>query len=85
MTEESVIIEMNIAHYEALLKLDLDDSKRSAVSRLLAEATEQLAYTNRLKDGNRIGLTLRSSTLPAQPFLRDGGRIGLDSKQIGTE
>jgi hypothetical protein len=44
MTEESVITELNIAHYEALLKLDLDDSKRSTVNRLLAEATEQLEH-----------------------------------------
>jgi hypothetical protein len=49
MTEEPAIIEMNIAHYEALLKLDLDDGKRSTVNRLLAEARERLA----LADGSK--------------------------------
>jgi hypothetical protein len=49
MTEEPVIIEMNIAHYEALLKLDLDDGKRSTVNRLLAEAKEKLALTAGLR------------------------------------
>jgi hypothetical protein len=42
MTEEPVIIQMTIAHYGAMLKLDLDDKKRSMVERLLAEAEEHL-------------------------------------------
>ena len=42
MTEEPVIIEMSIAHYGALLRLDLDDDERSIVKRLLAEAKESL-------------------------------------------
>jgi hypothetical protein len=42
LTEEPVIIEMSIAHYGALLRLDLDDDKRSIVKRLLAEAKESL-------------------------------------------
>jgi hypothetical protein len=49
MTEEPVIIEMNIAHYGALLAFDLDDEKRSVVSRLLAEAKESLVLAIDLK------------------------------------
>jgi hypothetical protein len=42
MTEEPSILQMNITHYRKLLKLDLDDEKRSVVERLLAEANEHL-------------------------------------------
>ena len=35
MTAELFIIRMNIAHYEAQLKLNMDDGKRSVVTRLL--------------------------------------------------
>jgi hypothetical protein len=42
MTEEPVIIRMTIAHYGAMLKLDLDDKWRSTAERLLAEAEEHL-------------------------------------------
>jgi hypothetical protein len=34
---------LNISHYQAMPKLDLDDEKRSAPRRLLAEAEEVLA------------------------------------------
>ena len=43
MTEEPVIIQMHIAHYREILKLDLDNEKRSIVERLLAEAKRDLA------------------------------------------
>ena len=43
MAEDPFIIRMNIAHYGALLKLDLGDEKRSVVKRLLAEAKRDLA------------------------------------------
>jgi hypothetical protein len=33
MTEEPIIIQMTIAHYGAMLKLDLDDNRRSMVER----------------------------------------------------
>jgi hypothetical protein len=47
MTEEDpTIIQMNIAHYRAMLKLDLDDAKRSIVERLLAEASYSLTLTS---------------------------------------
>jgi hypothetical protein len=41
--DERYIIKANIAHYDALLKLDIDDKKRSMVEQLLAEAKEVLA------------------------------------------
>ena len=43
MTEEPFIIQLNIDHYQAMLKLDLDDGKRSIVERLLADAGADLA------------------------------------------
>jgi hypothetical protein len=46
MIEEPIVIEMNIAHYAAMLKLDLDHRKRSAVKRWLAEANKSLAQAN---------------------------------------
>jgi len=49
MTQELFIIRLNIAHYEAQLKLDMDDGKRSVVSRLLAEAQENLVLTTDFK------------------------------------
>ena len=42
-TEDPTIIRMNIAHYEAVLKLDMDDGRRSVVERLLAKAKRELA------------------------------------------
>ena len=41
--DERHIIKLNIAHYQAMLKLDIDDEKRSTVARLIAEAEEVLA------------------------------------------
>lgn len=41
--DERFIINLNIAHYQAMLKRDIDDVKRSTVARLLAEAEEVLA------------------------------------------
>ena len=41
--DERFIIKLNIAHYQAMLKRDIDDEKRSTVARLLAEAEEVLA------------------------------------------
>jgi hypothetical protein len=45
MTEDPIIIiiQMNIAHYGAMLKLGMGDEKRSFVERLLAEAKRDLA------------------------------------------
>ena len=41
--DERYIVKLNIAHYQAMLKLDIDDERRSVVERLLAEAKEVLA------------------------------------------
>jgi hypothetical protein len=41
--DERVIVKLNIAHYQAMLKRDIDDEKRSTVARLLAEAEEVMA------------------------------------------
>jgi hypothetical protein len=40
---ERFIIKFDIAHYQAMLTLDIDDEKRSTVQRLFAEAEEVLA------------------------------------------
>ena len=42
MKEEPIIIRMNIAHYGALLKLELSAENRAIVERLLAEAHASL-------------------------------------------
>jgi hypothetical protein len=43
MTNDEFIIKLSIAHYQAMLKLDIDDERRSTVTQLLAEAEEVLA------------------------------------------
>jgi hypothetical protein len=37
------VMEMNIAHFEAMLKLDMDEEKRSVVEQLLDKAKQDLA------------------------------------------
>jgi hypothetical protein len=41
--DERYIIKTNIAHFQAMLQLDIDDEKRSVIKRLLAEAKDVLA------------------------------------------
>lgn len=41
--DELFIIKLNIARYQAMLKLDIDHDKRSTIEHLLAEAQEVLA------------------------------------------
>jgi hypothetical protein len=41
---------MNIAHYQALLKLNMDAGKRSVVERLLSEARDELALATEPAD-----------------------------------
>ena len=43
MREDPYIIRLNIAHYEAMLKLDMDDRKRATIQKLLAQARFALA------------------------------------------
>jgi hypothetical protein len=45
--DERYIIKLNIAHYQAMLKLDIDDEKRSVIARLLAEAEDVLATASK--------------------------------------
>ena len=49
MNEDPTIIKMNVAHYRELLKLDLDDQKRSTVNQLLEEALQELAPKTNFK------------------------------------
>jgi hypothetical protein len=41
--DERFITKLNIAHYQAMLKLDIDGEKRCTVERLLTEAEDVLA------------------------------------------
>lgn len=63
MTAELLIIRMKIAHYEAQLMLDMDDGKRSVVTRLLAEAKENLVLAMDFKKKSMS----RSSSTPYGP------------------
>ena len=53
MTEEPIIIQMNIDRYRAMLTLRMRAEERSRVERLLAEASSQLALATDLKNSNR--------------------------------
>ncbi len=57
MTEEPIIIQMNIDRYRAMLTLHMHAEERSRVERLLAEASSQLALATDLKNSN--GATAR--------------------------
>lgn len=46
MHEEPSIIQMNIARYSAMLKLDMDDERRSMLQHMLAEAQQCLVVAN---------------------------------------
>jgi hypothetical protein len=54
MTEEPIIVRMNIAHYGEMLKLDLGDENRSVLERLLAEAKEHLMQAAAERNCNSI-------------------------------
>ena len=43
MTDERIIIRMDIAHHGEMLKLDVGDDKRSVLKRILVAAKEHLA------------------------------------------
>lgn len=57
MVDGSFVIETNIALYKAMLKLDIDEEKRSVVERLLAEAEEVLAMDFKRQQVTSIGTT----------------------------
>ena len=42
MMEDPEILRMNIQHYQSLLKLELEEPQRQQISRLLAEARDEL-------------------------------------------
>jgi len=42
MDEAPAIIKLNLRHYEAMLKLDIDEEKRRRVETLIAEAKARL-------------------------------------------
>jgi|HubBroStandDraft_5_1064220.scaffolds.fasta_scaffold1205695_1 hypothetical protein len=46
MTEEVIIIQMNIARYGTMLKHEMDEGKRLIVVRLLAELQNNLGLAN---------------------------------------
>jgi hypothetical protein len=50
MTEEPMIIQMNIDRYRAMLALHMNVDERFRVERLLAEANSQLALAKDLKN-----------------------------------
>ena len=56
MTEEDpFIIRMNIAHYNAMLKLDMNDEKRSVIEGLLAEAKKDLVLAILVRADGDVG------------------------------
>ncbi len=50
MPQNHFIIRTNIANFEAMLKLEMDDAKRRVVERLLVEAREALRAVGHTKD-----------------------------------
>jgi hypothetical protein len=54
------VMEMNVAHFQAMLKLDMDDAKRSVIEQLLDEAKSELALAK--KDGIRSRETSTART-----------------------
>ena len=55
MTEVPTIIRMNIAHYNAMLKLDMNDEKRSVIEGLLAEAKKDLVLAMLVRADGDVG------------------------------
>jgi len=49
MREETEIIQMNIAKFQAMLKRDMSTESRSAVERLLIEAKRDLVQANSVR------------------------------------
>ena len=48
--EEPIFVRMRIAHYGAMLKLNLGDENRATIRRLLAEAEKNLVAVTALKE-----------------------------------
>jgi hypothetical protein len=71
-------IEMNIAHYRAILKLHLDDRKRAVVARLLAEAQENLVLANKQAARSNAKRDPVSKQFPSEQTAEKIGRRLLD-------
>jgi hypothetical protein len=71
--DERYIIKLNIAHYQAMLKLGIDDEKRSVIERLLAEAEEVL--TTASKENSRPDIATKKGTarVPSTASKRETG------------
>jgi hypothetical protein len=72
MEEDPIIIRMNIAHFEAMLRHVMDNEKRSVINMLLAEAQQDLVLVTGLKNSDsapEIGTRkpARSSGSSGQP------------------
>lgn len=55
MLEIPVIIKMNIAHYDALLKLNARPEQRAIIEQLLAEAQIALVQATQLPEQQALG------------------------------
>jgi hypothetical protein len=78
MSEELMIIEMNIARYEAMLTLDLGSQKRVAVKRLLAECQEELMLASKELSQLKLDRCAVSGKFPRERTVEDIGRRLLD-------
>lgn len=52
--QDLIILQMNSAHYEELLKLSLDDTKRSTVERLLIDCRDDLVVAKTLQRPKKV-------------------------------
>ena len=50
MTNDDLfIIRLNIAHYQAMLELDIDEEKRIIIEKLLTEAEDVLSHNSKFQ------------------------------------
>jgi hypothetical protein len=73
-----MIIEMNIARYEAMLKLDLGSQKRVALKRLLAECQGELMLASKELSQLKLDRCTVSGKFPRDRTVEDIGRRLLD-------
>jgi hypothetical protein len=70
MTEDSIIIRMDIAHRGEMRKFDVGNDKRTVLKRILVAAREHLALTTAERNCNSI-----STFLLRQSAVRGSGRM----------
>jgi len=73
MERDPIILRMNIAHYLAMLRLNLDDEERSLLTRLLAGAREDLL---RATNSNHAEQQRDVKVQAARPALRNQACAG---------